>query len=449
MINPGPGWHRFDSDEEKLEYLRANKLIPKTKGLRQFIYSGGESSRPTVCDVVGFDDKSFAVISINGELHTIHKDLLLEMQTQTTSSEYKVNYIRKPNKSPASFVVFDFETTDRNHKLAEVVEIGAVKYENYKQTETFHSLVSYSGQMSMFALSVHGITSEELENKPTPEEVFPKFLNFIGDLPVVAFNGATFDFLILARICSALKIPCQLDGYDAMQVAKAKLKGPDRYTLESLRDYYELGDIGHRGLEDAMVAAEIWKMCFPEVFPDMNKTETPTTAIWQETNSLTAAFSAAIKNANQNYDLNAITTEHRAQKSAETEALLVLGCTVFVIRGARTRYAYFSKQYTRQLEKCAVPVINMSDSSKKISVQDLIAALSNTNLAQELYEACLATSDPFGCCASYVECSDAGKCVKTDAMVFGRCQYRKNLMEGRIFYGKNANLHTDKQKEGT
>ena len=43
----------------------------------------------------------------------------------------------------------------------------------------------------------------------------------------------------------------------------------------------------------------------------------------------------------------------------------------------------------------------------------------------------------YSCCARYVECSDAKKCIHPDKdMAFG-CYYKKNLMNGRIFYGDN------------
>jgi len=41
--------------------------------------------------------------------------------------------------------------------------------------------------------------------------------------------------------------------------------------------------------------------------------------------------------------------------------------------------------------------------------------------------------ETFGCCSSYQECSDAGKCIHNDDEYAG-CQYRKNLEKGHNFY---------------
>ena len=47
--------------------------------------------------------------------------------------------------------------------------------------------------------------------------------------------------------------------------------------------------------------------------------------------------------------------------------------------------------------------------------------------------------DAFGCCSRYLQCSDSRKCIHEDFVASLGCQYRINLLEDRIFYGKNKN----------
>lgn len=47
-------------------------------------------------------------------------------------------------------------------------------------------------------------------------------------------------------------------------------------------------------------------------------------------------------------------------------------------------------------------------------------------------------SEVFGCCSSYIKCSDERQCIHKDDEIYAGCQYRKNLEAGNIFYGKNA-----------
>ena len=60
----------------------------------------------------------------------------------------------------------------------------------------------------------------------------------------------------------------------------------------------------------------------------------------------------------------------------------------------------------------------------------------------EVYMKALAelAGDPVGCCHRYVECSDARQCQHPDYLTSLACAYKKNLDEGRIFYGKNKNI---------
>lgn len=51
----------------------------------------------------------------------------------------------------------------------------------------------------------------------------------------------------------------------------------------------------------------------------------------------------------------------------------------------------------------------------------------------------LAPVESFGCCSKYIECSDAKKCINLDKKMAQGCQYKENLKNGKIFYGKNKN----------
>ena len=46
----------------------------------------------------------------------------------------------------------------------------------------------------------------------------------------------------------------------------------------------------------------------------------------------------------------------------------------------------------------------------------------------------------FSSCSRFMECSDAGRCVHPNRLYAKGCIYRRNLADGRIFYGKNKNI---------
>lgn len=266
MIPPKGEWHRFEDDAEKLEYLRKIDLIPKTKELRPIYYTGPFTPVTVLCDVIGYKDPYTTVIEIEGELHCIHPDLLLEMQTLSVPSEYKINYISNPKQSPTSFVVYDFETTSLSHRAAEIIEIGAVKYIDGRKADSFQRLVRPIMPIPSLIENLTHISNEMVKDEPYIEEILPLFIDFVDGLPLVAYNGAAYDNKILERKCFELELPCSTSGYDAMQVAKKKLKCPVGNRLEDMVAYYDLGGISHRALADAEATAMIWEMCFPSQF---------------------------------------------------------------------------------------------------------------------------------------------------------------------------------------
>ena len=50
------------------------------------------------------------------------------------------------------------------------------------------------------------------------------------------------------------------------------------------------------------------------------------------------------------------------------------------------------------------------------------------------------TEETFGCCNSFIKCSDARRCTHPNHLFALGCMYRKNLEAGRIFYGANPTV---------
>jgi DNA polymerase III epsilon subunit len=91
------------------------------------------------------------------------------------------------------YVILDVETTGLYAAQGDrIIEIGAIAVRNGAVIDEFHSLVKTPKQISKNAQAVHGITDAILIGQPTPEEIFPRFYDFIKDSVLVAHN-AKFD----------------------------------------------------------------------------------------------------------------------------------------------------------------------------------------------------------------------------------------------------------------
>ncbi len=92
-----------------------------------------------------------------------------------------------------TYVVFDLETTGLYaDKGDSIIEIGAVKMCKGKIIDSFDVLVNPGIRISDEIISITGITNEMLEGKGKEEDTVKDFINWVGDLPMVAHN-AKFD----------------------------------------------------------------------------------------------------------------------------------------------------------------------------------------------------------------------------------------------------------------
>ena len=111
----------------------------------------------------------------------------------------------------------------------------------------------------------------------------------------------------------------------------------------------------------------------------------------------------------------------------------------------KLRYVRFSEKYKTQFSSNGIPYFkkNKDDSFIRIDINIFSDLLSNTEKAHLLLKPMLTdlfSSDVFGCCSKYEECSDNKECVHPDRAFAMACQYKRNLDNGRIFYGVNRNI---------
>ncbi|MEP6621675.1 MAG: UvrD-helicase domain-containing protein [bacterium] len=162
-----------------------------------------------------------------------------------------------------NFTAVDLETTDRDVRTSEIVEIAAVRVRDGKITETYHSLVRPRGPISAGAMATHHITEADVAGSPGIEAVWPAFRAFCGEDVIVAHNGYEFDFRILVRIAKELGAKFDLCTFDTLPLAR-DLFPTSRKLVDLCRHFgIETGQ-SHRALDDtkalALVLLELGKM---------------------------------------------------------------------------------------------------------------------------------------------------------------------------------------------
>lgn len=91
-------------------------------------------------------------------------------------------------------IIFDTETTGLDSSMDRIIEIGAVELENRFVTgRNFHVYINPEGrEVHPEALAVHGISNEQLADKPKFSEIVHDWLDFIEGATLIAHN-AGFD----------------------------------------------------------------------------------------------------------------------------------------------------------------------------------------------------------------------------------------------------------------
>jgi DNA polymerase-3 subunit epsilon len=163
-------------------------------------------------------------------------------------------------------IVLDTETTglepEQGHRI---IEIGCVEILNRRPTgRTFHHYLNPDRDIDKGALEVHGITLEQLLNKPRFADVADELMTFISGAELVIHNAA-FDVAFLdaelRRLASTnpafngrlINAECRV--LDSLALARQMHPG-QRNNLDALCKRYSI-DNSHRELHGALLDARI------------------------------------------------------------------------------------------------------------------------------------------------------------------------------------------------
>ena len=163
-------------------------------------------------------------------------------------------------------VVFDTETTGLNVKKDEILSIGAVKIRNSKiiTSETFEVFVKPSGSISEKSITIHYIRPCDLEGALEPREAIMKFMDFIGNRPLVGYY-LEFDVAIVERYVKAylgISLPneqIEVSGlYFDKQIALIP-QGNIDLRFDTILQNLNIPNMGqHNAVNDAIMTAMIY-----------------------------------------------------------------------------------------------------------------------------------------------------------------------------------------------
>ena len=156
------------------------------------------------------------------------------------------------------FICIDLETTGLNPKRDRIIEIGAAKVRKGQIVETFQQLIDPKQELEERVQLLTGITSKELEGKPTIQEVLPELMTFLGE-DVLLGHRVLFDYSFLKRAFTNEKIPFERKGMDTLKIARKFVMDCESKKLESLCVHYKICHQAHRALDDAIATVQLYQ----------------------------------------------------------------------------------------------------------------------------------------------------------------------------------------------
>lgn len=167
-------------------------------------------------------------------------------------------------------ICFDIETTGLEYMRGDrCIEIGAVEMIDGNITDnSFHEYINPDGKIiPPDSYMVHKISNAFLEDKPKMSVIAPKFLEFIGDSPIVAHNGLDFDFPFINHELQMLGLPQipRNQQYDSIVIARNRVFGPKSYSLDALAKWYGISLTARADAHGALIDAEILAKVYKEL----------------------------------------------------------------------------------------------------------------------------------------------------------------------------------------
>lgn len=164
-------------------------------------------------------------------------------------------------KKLSSFVVIDTETNGIKMQGMRVLELSAIRYEDFQPVEAWTTLVNPGTAIPAEATEINHITNEMVSTAPTLAQVKESFLRFVGESAIVGYN-LSFDLKVLYSRGIDL-VNDERRFYDAWKLTrKAFADDLERFRLQDFAKHCGLtAGEAHRSLWDCFVTGFAFAEC--------------------------------------------------------------------------------------------------------------------------------------------------------------------------------------------
>ncbi len=160
-----------------------------------------------------------------------------------------------------TFVVVDIETTGLSPNNDEIIEIGAVKVNNFKVVEKFDTFVKPLKPIPYNITKLTGISNDMVQDAPSSDTAIKMFKEFAADDILVAHN-AGFDISFLRKSAKKCRLGLTEVIIDTLVLSRLLLPGLKNYKLDTITKHLNIVlENHHRASDDAEATAYILIKC--------------------------------------------------------------------------------------------------------------------------------------------------------------------------------------------
>ncbi len=265
---------KIEKEEEEIKDTAEVKRVELHAHSKMSQMDGVADETDLVKTAMKFGMKAVAITDHNGvqgfphvfNMVTSHNKKLAEGEepfkaiygAELTMIDDSVNIVLRPTDKvmlEEEYVVFDFETTGFNAGGEDsIIEIGAVKIKDGVIQERYDELINPGRPLPKKITELTNITDEMLKDKDNEENAVKRFIEWFGDLPMVAHN-AKFDVSFLEMAYNKYNLgEFKNPVIDTLELSRTMDTAYARHSLSALVKRYEVPwdeDAHHRGDYDA------------------------------------------------------------------------------------------------------------------------------------------------------------------------------------------------------
>ena len=159
------------------------------------------------------------------------------------------------------YIAFDTETTGLDPDRDRIVELGVVVFEKGIPAASFQSYVNPGICIPAEVSVLNHITNEMLKAAPLEQDVYPRFMKFLGDAAfgktLICCHVAAFDLRFLCKLLDQFEIKAAFRFVYTRELA-AQIPELKHHSLAAVADHFGIShENAHHAKEDALTSGQI------------------------------------------------------------------------------------------------------------------------------------------------------------------------------------------------